>query len=275
MEKVLILGASGLVGRALINELKADFDLYGTFSSSPLTSLSEGKSFRLEVQQIEIMRQLIGSIKPDIVISFLRGNFDDQLQFHKELALELRNSQSRLYFFSTTNVFDGDFTKPHTETDTPISESDYGKFKIECEKMLKEILDDRAMIIRIPAIWGKSSPRWNRVLETINENKRIELYSNLVYSNLLDVQLARQLRYIIENTLKGTFHLTSEDLINEGQFFEEMIGRLACEKELLQFSLFQGNENTHYFALKSTRKDLPDRLQMTNRDIISYLLGSF
>jgi dTDP-4-dehydrorhamnose reductase len=273
LEKVLILGASGLVGRALINELKEDFDVYGTYSTSPLSSLSEGKSFQLEVQQIEKMSQLIGSIKPDIVISCLRGNFDHQLQFHKELALALRNNQSRLYFFSTTNVFDGDFSKPHTETDQPISESDYGKFKIECEKMLKEILADRAMIIRIPAIWGRNSPRWNSLIESINENKRIDLYSNLVYSNLSDVQLARQLRYIIENKLKGTFHLTSEDLINERQFFEQMIEALSGEKSILQYSFFQGNEHTHYFALQSTREDLPGSLQMTNRDIISYLLG--
>lgn len=32
MQKVLIFGASGLVGKALINELD-EFDLYGTYSS--------------------------------------------------------------------------------------------------------------------------------------------------------------------------------------------------------------------------------------------------
>ncbi|MEH7239527.1 NAD-dependent epimerase/dehydratase family protein [Bacillus sp. JJ1562] len=102
MEKVLILGASGLVGRALIDEFKDEFDIYGTYSSS-LTSLSDGKQFQLEVQHIDKMRQLIRSIKPDVVISCLRGNFDHQFQFHKELAMELRNSSSRLYFFSIGN----------------------------------------------------------------------------------------------------------------------------------------------------------------------------
>lgn len=98
MEKVLILGASGLVGRALIDEFKEDFEVYGTYSSS-LTSLSDDMQFQLEVQHVDKMRQIIRSIKPDVVISCLRGNFNHQLQFHKELAMELRNSSSRLYFF--------------------------------------------------------------------------------------------------------------------------------------------------------------------------------
>ncbi|KAF0818611.1 hypothetical protein KIS4809_2670 [Bacillus sp. ZZV12-4809] len=90
MEKVLILGASGLVGKALADELKEGFDLYGTYSSS-FTSLTESKEFQLEVQQIDKMRQIIRSIKPDAVISCIRGDFVDQLQFHKELAMELRS----------------------------------------------------------------------------------------------------------------------------------------------------------------------------------------
>ncbi|MEH7379178.1 sugar nucleotide-binding protein [Bacillus sp. JJ1533] len=273
MEKVLILGASGLVGRALIDEFKDEFDLYGTYSSSLLTSLSDGKQFQLEVKDINKMREIIRSIKPDIVISCLRGNFVHQLRFHKELALELRNSSSRLYFFSTTNVFDGDCSRPHTEVDIPISESDYGKFKIECENMLKEILDEQVMIIRIPAIWGKDSPRWNLLKESIKQNKMIDVYSNLVCNNLLDVVLAKQLRFIIEHKLKGIFHLVSEDMITQGQFFEQIISKFSIEKNLLQYTFFQGNENTYYFALKSTRKDMPGSIQCTNKDIISYLLG--
>lgn len=272
MEKVLILGASGLVGRALIDEFKDGFDLFGTYSSS-LTILPDGKQFQLEIQQIDKLTEITRSIKPDIVISCLRGEFDHQIKFHKELAMELRNSSSRLYFFSTTNVFDGDYSKPHTEIDIPISESDYGNFKIECENILKEILDERVMIIRIPAIWGKNSPRWNLIKESIIKNQMIDVYSNLVCNNLLDVLVAKQLRFIIENKLKGIFHLASEDMMTQGQFFEQIINTLASEKSILQYSFFKDNADTRYFALKSNRDDMPGTLQSTNKDIISYLLG--
>ncbi|WP_369680117.1 hypothetical protein [Bacillus sp. AFS018417] len=81
MQKILILGASGLVGRALIDEFTDEFDLYGTYFSS-LTTLPNDKQFQLEVQQLDKLKEIIRTIKPNIVISCLRGDFDQQLLFH-------------------------------------------------------------------------------------------------------------------------------------------------------------------------------------------------
>jgi dTDP-4-dehydrorhamnose reductase len=272
MPKMLILGASGLVGRALINEFTGDFDMYGTYSSR-LTSLPNDKQFQLDVQQLDKLKEITRIIKPDIVISCLRGEFDQQLTFHKELALELQNKSTRVYYFSTTNVFDGDFSRSHTETDIPIAESDYGQFKIECETMLREVLDERVIIVRIPAIWGKDSPRWNLIKESIKNNNRIDVYSNLVCNNLLDTHLAKQLRFIIENDLIGIFHLGTEDMITQGKFYEQIISKLTSNKDILQFRLYEDKSDIFYFRLHSNRDEIPSSLKSTNQDIISYLLG--
>ncbi|MEH6994267.1 sugar nucleotide-binding protein [Neobacillus drentensis] len=272
MKKLLILGASGLVGRAIIEEFKEVYDLYGTYASTQ-TKLHPDKQFQLEVHQIHEMRDILRSIKPDIVISCLRGEFGQQLKFHREMAGELRKTTCSLYFFSTTNVFDGDFSKPHIETDVPIAESDYGKFKIECENMLAEILEERIHIIRIPAIWGKDSPRWKMIIESIKDTKVIDAYSNLVCNNLLDVQLAGQLRFIIENKLKGIFHLGSVDSMTQSQFYEHVLTKLGSELDLLKANYYLDSDKTYYFTLQSTRNDIPNNLQTTNKDIISYLLG--
>ena len=50
----------------------------------------------------------------------------------------------------------------------------------------------------------------------------MDVYSNLVCNNLLDVQLAKQLRFIIENQLKGIIHLGTKDVMTQGQFFEQI-----------------------------------------------------
>ncbi|MGG1676990.1 sugar nucleotide-binding protein [Neobacillus sp. NRS-1170] len=273
MQKILILGASGLVGSALIDELKNDFDLFGTYSSK-LTSLPNDKQFQLEVQQLDKLKNITYSIKPDIVISCLRGEFDRQLEFHRELAQDLQNTSTRVYYLSTTNVFDGDFSRSHTEIDIPIAESDYGNFKIKCENILKKTLDERVKIIRIPAIWGKDSSRWNLIKESLKNEKEIDVYSNLVCNNLLDVLLAKQLRFIIEKNLNGIFHLGSTDLITHGEFFEQIICKLTNNKNILRYSLYQDTVDTRYFSLISNRNDIPTSFQCTNQDIISYLLGN-
>ncbi|MGE7997974.1 sugar nucleotide-binding protein [Lysinibacillus sp. NPDC093190] len=229
MNKILILGASGLIGKAIIEEYKNDFDLYGTYSSS-ITNLPREKQFQLDITQIDRFKKMLKTINPDIVISCLRGDFNQQLEFHKQLATELKNSKGILYYFSTANVFDGDFSKPHFESDSCLAESDYGSFKIKCENTLQQIIGERAIIIRIPAIWGKNSPRMNLIKKGIEDNQVIDVYSNLECNNLLDTQLAKQLKYIIDNKLKGIFHLGSIDTMTQATFFERLINGLSDKK---------------------------------------------
>ena len=148
-----------------------------------------------------------------------------------------------------------------------------GSIKLNVKIVLNDTLADRAIILRIPAIWGKNSRRWNLIQESIKNNKSIDVYSNLICNNLLDVDLASQLRFIIENNLKGIFHMGSADPMSQSQFFEQILSKLRGNIDLLQYSLFEDNSQTYYFMLNTNRNDLPESLQSTNKDIITYLLG--
>ncbi|WP_342558811.1 sugar nucleotide-binding protein [Metasolibacillus sp. FSL K6-0083] len=270
MKKILILGASGLVGKAIAKECLNDFDVYGTYFSTA-TELAFDKQFQLNVQDGEVIREILQLTKPDIIVSSLRGEFEEQFNFHSLLAKELTSTKSLLYYFSTTNVFDGDLSKHHNENDEPISKSDYGQYKIRCEKMLVESLGNRANIIRIPGIWGKNSPRFNDVKSKIESAMPIQAYSNLQCNFLLDIQLARQMRFIFENELKGIFHLCAVDMMEESEFYEELIHKLTNENINIQYNLYQNVETTHYFGLLSNRDDIPKSMKMTNKEIIAYL----
>ncbi|QAY66313.1 sugar nucleotide-binding protein [Paenibacillus protaetiae] len=230
------------------------------------------KQFQLDMEQYDKLQEQLKEMNPDIVISCLRGDYGRQLEFHMQLAAALAEGNSRLYYLSTTNVFDGDVSKPHTEADNPIAVSDYGKFKISCENMLKRIMGERLVIIRIPAIWGKPSPRWDQVKESIKNNKEIDVYSNLVCSHLLDVQLARQLRYILKQNLRGIFHLGSVDEMTHGQFHERLVQQITGGSRLLRYHLYDDKEDTRYFSLASSREGLPGSLQSTNSENLAYLL---
>lgn len=133
----MILGASGLVGKAIAKECLTSFDVYGTYFSSE-TNLADDKQFQLNMQKEETIREILNEVQPDIIVSSLQGDYDDQLKFHRTLIEKLKNRNCVLYYFSTTNVFDGDLTRHHKESDAPISKSDYGRYKINCEKMLMQ-----------------------------------------------------------------------------------------------------------------------------------------
>jgi len=272
MKKLLILGASGLIGKAIIDECKDVFEVYGTYHSNK-TGLPSDKQFQIGLREYGKLQETISLIQPDIVISCISGEFDQQLEFHKQLASELENTASRLYYLSTANVFDGDFSRHHTEDDTPVAESDYGSFKIKCENTLKQILGDRTIVIRIPAIWGKESPRMDLIKNGIEKSETIHAYGNLECNNLLDTQLARQLHFIIDNDLRGIFHLGSMDMMTQENFFEALIEALSGKSAILKSKPFNESESLFYFGLCSNRNEIPSSLRATNDNIVAHLIG--
>ncbi|MGB6409451.1 MAG: sugar nucleotide-binding protein [Planococcus donghaensis] len=272
MRKLLILGASGLVGRALVEECKESFEIFGTYSTSPI-DLSKNHQFQLNVSELEQLKNIIRKVNPDAVVSCLRGDFDQQLRFHKELALELRETNGVCYYVSTANVFDGDYTKHHSEEDQPNAESLYGNFKISCEHELKQILNERAVIIRIPQIWGKQSPRLKGIESAIEEGQ-LEVYDNLACNHLSDTLLAKQLKYIIENKLEGIFHFGSVDMMIHQQFTEKLVKNLTDKKIKLIHKSVPNVSGICHFGLTSVRHEIPENLQITNQELIDYLIGS-
>ena len=51
MKKILILGASGLVGKAFSKELDKDYDVYGTYYSK-ITDMPSGRAVKLDINNI-------------------------------------------------------------------------------------------------------------------------------------------------------------------------------------------------------------------------------
>ncbi|MER2039351.1 MAG: sugar nucleotide-binding protein [Solibacillus sp.] len=273
MKKLLIIGVSGLIGKALAKKCENDFDVYGTYFTTA-TNLTHNKQFQMNIQDGEVLERILNNVEPDIVISCLHGDYEQLLEFHKLLAVELKRRSSLLYFLSTTNVFDGDLSRHHFETDEPISKSEYGNYKINCEIMFQNLLGERAIIIRIPGIWGKDSPRFNLLLHHIETNEPIKAYQNLECSFLSDEHLAKQLHFVLKNELRGIFHLTSDEKIIESQFYEELIKKIAPSGFSIQYTDYQEKEKLYFFGLDSNRNELPENLKINNLEIIDYLSGN-
>lgn len=271
MNKVLILGGSGLVGKAVINEMNKynQFEVYSTYYQNPIL-LNQEKSFKLDIADSYNIINILNTLQPNIVVSCLSGDFNSQLTVHIKVAEYLKENGGSLYFFSTTNVFDSDFSRPHTEHDFTNSQTDYGQYKIECEKKMTEILDDYTCILRLPQVWGKNSPRMSELLNSSNNNKDIIVYPKLFHNINTDVMIARQLCHIIRNNLKGIFHLVSENIVNYKDFHDELITKLGVSDVKIK----ENFEEEGYFALLSKRNnEFPKQLRFTTKEVINYLVN--
>jgi len=266
MDKILILGSSGLVGKALSKELNKKYKVYGTYNSSKLVPIN---SFYFDISEINKIINILDTVKPLNIVYCLRGNFNDQITLLKELVEYLKRENGKIYFCSTANVFDGDTTIPHLKDHEPIAESDYGKFKIECEKILVNGLGDNSIIFRLPMIWGKNSPRLNRIVTALTTNEKIDIHTHLYLNNNTDMMLSKQISYIIDNDLKGIFHLGSNEVINYYEFVKKIITNFGYKNP--KFNKEDVPAEKYYLAVLPNVEEFPKEFDFSNENVISYL----
>ena len=125
VKNVLVLGASGTVGTAVFKLLSCEesLNIMGTYFSSDQDS--SPSLMRFSVEFPDDINAILKQVRPDIVVSSLRGDFEKQLITHENIAEYLITNNGRLIYLSTANVFDGSWDQPHYEDDTEVSNSDY------------------------------------------------------------------------------------------------------------------------------------------------------
>lgn len=268
IKNILILGASGTVGSVVFKQLSCDENLktFGTYFSAMQENTSSLMRFSVEFPNdiCSILKQ----VRPDIVISSLRGDFDKQLITHENVAKYLMANNGRLIYLSTANVFDGSLDQPHYEDDTRISDSDYGRFKIQCEDLLRSRMGDRAILLRLPFVWGKSSPRLQEVKAGC-EIGQLGVYTDFFSNHVTDIQIAQTIQWIINENKDGIFHVGTSDVISYQCFMEQLITAMDMRRPEFVFQ-----KNPGVMAVLSNRKDIPDQLKWSNKKLIQYLCNN-
>lgn len=261
MNRILVLGASGFIGKTVSCYLKKEHMVFGTFCNHRDNSLPDVSMRYLDVKEPDAVRPILEEIRPDWIISGLRGDFESQLVFHERLAEEMKlYPDSRLCYLSTANVFDGAADKPHSEMEQPKAESEYGQFKAACENMLLRILGDACVILRIPLVLGTDCPRIRGLFIDAEKGVPVRTRTNCYVNVTTDVQIAAFLRYLMEIQGNGIYHVGSTDWIN----YDELMRKLCIRLGLTKVSFIdESSEAKEYLGVLSTREEIPGGLKLT------------
>lgn len=263
MKKILLIGGTGLVGGALYQALKPDYRIVITAGHHEVPD-----GYHLPASDRDKLIWILDREKPDIVISAIRGDFKEQMEFHRTLALWLSENEKRLLFLSTANVFDGDMSKPHTEQDLPVPASDYGMYKRNCEIMLQEKLPGRLIIFRLPAVWAFDCPRLHRLEETSHTEEPLISYPDIIVNIALTEQIQQYARYVLRQNLTGIFHIGTSDMTDYFEFEKTVCKTLGIP--LPEFQLVS-EKKISYQAVLSERRDIPENLKMTLSEALQLL----
>ncbi|MAZ29426.1 MAG: dTDP-4-dehydrorhamnose reductase [Cytophagaceae bacterium] len=263
----MILGASGFLGGALYKELYRYYDTFGTYHTGKI--YSDNKHYlHFDVVQDDIY-SVLNEIRPDIVISTLRGDFDAQEETHENLMLYAARTGIFVVFVSSSNVFDAFTNYPSYELDKTLSESKYGKLKIRCENFfLRGLPEKQYAVVRLPMVFGKNSPRVKEIKNQVLLGEPIEVFPHLIINSTTDRKFSQQIHYILNRNLYGIFHLGSRDLIHHQELMSEVVTNLDLKREPNYKMVYTSNFD-RYLAVLPRDNKLPGHLNITNEEVVA------
>ncbi|MHA6280992.1 sugar nucleotide-binding protein [Salinimicrobium sp. CAU 1759] len=272
MKKILILGGSGFIGNALYKELYPYFDTHATYHTENASFGKNQKFHQFDVER-ESISILLENLRPNVIISALRGDFLAQVHAHFEIIDYLqKNKNTKLVFISSANVFDAFTNYPSYEYDKTLSQSVYGRFKIKIENALLRLPNNKYVIARLPMVFGANSPRVQEIKRQLKEHEAIEVFSNVVVNATYETRVTQQLHYIINRNRQGVFHLGSNDLIHHNDLIAE-ICEILGEKNPLLKNVYDSNFD-RFLAVIPKDNLLPKNLQISIQEVVSSTLVS-
>jgi dTDP-4-dehydrorhamnose reductase len=228
--KILIIGADGQVGKHLYSSaLKAgDFSVVGTYRN-PENNPSPDFLY-LDLTKPETIKEVFKSIKPEVVVLCSAMTHVDNCERYKEEAWNINvegarrvseyceTYNSRLVFFSTEYVFDGT-SGPYAETDATNPISEYGKTKLEGEKIVSALND--ALIIRTTVVYSYEPESKNFLMQVLRKgalNEKMNVVSDQ-YSNPTNAaELADFTLELIKLKKSGIYNVVGKDVMNRYEF---------------------------------------------------------
>ena len=229
-KKILVLGASGMLGHMLIRVLSLRHQVVGTTSSiydreSHLARILSQDNWvdQVDVRNLPTVEEAIRATNPDVVINCVgvikqkmeSRNIMDAILINSLIPHQLANicnqTHSRLIHFSTDCVFDG---SPGIKkvNDLPNATDLYGT-----TKRLGEVDYAPALTLRTGFV-GRQLSGFEGLFEWVRSQrgKTINGYQNAIYSGFTAMALARIIQQIIEEHVElSGLHQVAGNHINK------------------------------------------------------------
>ena len=224
-KKVLILGSTGLIGHQ-IHKLLSEESGYELFDISYRNKLHQETLLVNIINEDELQNE-IKKIKPNFVINCI-GTLIKESALNPELAVltnallphRLKNIcdsiQAKLIHMSTDCVFSGNNKKPYKESDIKDGLDVYAK-----TKSLGEIIENQHLTIRTSVIGPELKQDGEQLFNWfMSEKGEIEGFSDAIWSGVTSLELARGVKWMIENNINGLYQLTNGIPISKNEILQ-------------------------------------------------------
>ena len=176
--KIVIIGAGGRLGAALMRQYREKYDLAG-FNHA-----------QLDLANLDDVRAKLGAMNFDVLINAAAFTNVDACETERDRAFRINaeapavlaeicnEKDAKLIHFSTDYVFDGQKRAPYTEEDQANPISAYGESKLAGEQNVLAA-EARHLVVRVSWVFGPDRPSFiDAMIKRAQEEEKIDAISD-------------------------------------------------------------------------------------------------
>lgn len=217
--KILVTGAGGMVGRAVVRYCRAHGDEILAYDRQRL-DITDGAAVEriFEREQPEAVINCAAWTDVDGCELDPRRAYEAHARAVEILAAGSRRITASFVTISTDYVFDGEKDGFYTQRDDPNPQSIYAASKLEGERRAQAACA-RTMVVRTGFIFGAGGRNFlSTLIERARHGERLKAISDAYGTPTYADDLAERLRYLAELDVPGLYHVVNG---GEGASYEE------------------------------------------------------
>ena len=197
--KIVIIGAGGRLGTALMREYQREFEVTG-FNHA-----------QLDLSNPDQIRETVGGASFDVLINTAAFTNVDLCETQRDQAFHInaeaprllaeicRDKDAKLIHFSTDYVFDGKKRVPYTEEDKANPISVYGESKRAGEEQVLAV-KGRHLVVRVSWVFGPDRPSFiDGVIKRAQENEHVDAITDKFSTPTYTHDVAEMLGRILDD----------------------------------------------------------------------------
>lgn len=259
MRRLLIIGASGFIGRSLIQRLcaAADYDLSATYHTRMPQDIGAHGPAPLRWYPADVVDQaqldrLFQHVRPDVVVHLaaISGIEEAERSPHEATHVNLGGTeriarlcaryQARLVFLSTDYIFSGDRGR-YREDELPSPRVHYGKTKWEAEQAIARQLSQWS-ILRTSMVYGWPPPGAHGnlasgIIRSLESGHPFYGHTDMYRSPIYVGDLVKGMVRLVEGNYQGIYHIAGADWVNMHDFARAVADVFHLDSHLVRPAL--------------------------------------
>lgn len=242
-KKMLITGASGLLGARIVELAKKDFRVLPSHNTRSL----HPDSVKLDITEHKVISAIFSKFSPDIVIHAASETNVDRCETQKDSAWKINvegtgnivqvcnQIGAKLVYISTDYVFDGK-KGFYTEEDKPNPINYYGLTKLEGENQIVNHCKNY-VILRTSVLYGRHP--WKRnfatwTIDQLKQGKETMVVEDHYNTPTLADNLAELTIETIRKDMQGIYHASGVERISRFEFAKQIARTFALNPDLIK-----------------------------------------